>query len=105
MHHRPGPTCFFERSELCPAKRQQRKSSQIDSLLRYYLNPAMKFTLLLPFATLAISSAESSIRGSASIDSIDIEPSTIVYAAPVRSYGGQSAEDLWNEIAVSWQQS
>lgn len=62
----------------------------------------MKFTLLIPFATLAISSAESNIRGSTSIDSIDIEPSTstVVYAAPVRSYGGQSAMDLWNEIAV-----
>lgn len=62
----------------------------------------MKFTLLIPFATLATSSAESNIRGSTSIDSIDIDPSTstVVYAAPVRSYGGQSAMDLWNEIAV-----
>jgi len=62
----------------------------------------MKFTLLIPFATLAISSAESAIRGgSTSIDSIDIEPSTVVYAAPARSYGGQSSKDLWDEIAVS----
>ena len=62
----------------------------------------MKFTLLIPFATLAISSsAESAIRGgSTSIDSIDIEPSTVVYAAPARSYGGQSSKDLWDEIAV-----
>ena len=63
----------------------------------------MKFTLLIPFATLAISSsAESAIRGgtSTSFDSIDIEPSTVVYAAPVRSYGGQSSKDLWDEIAV-----
>ena len=63
----------------------------------------MKFPLLIPFATLAISSsAESAIRGgtSTSFDSIDIEPSTVVYAAPVRSYGGQSSKDLWDEIAV-----
>ena len=69
----------------------------------FHLSSNMKFTLLIPFATLAISSsAESAIRGgtSTSFDSIDIEPSTVVYAAPVRSYGGQSSKDLWDEIAV-----